>query len=79
MIAGVTFDWWHTLAETPWPDYDERMRVLRVEGIEDALACVGMHAVWFNTGFWPDARTGRADAEIEDHGELPRLLEGWRR
>src|SRR5256712_8259516 len=39
---------------------------------------VGMRAVWFNIGFWPGARTDRADAEIRGHAELPRLLEKWR-
>ena len=33
MIRGVTFDWWHTIAETPWPDYDAHMRRIRVERI----------------------------------------------
>ena len=39
---------------------------------------VGMRAVWFNVGFWPGAKTDRADAEIRGHAELPRLLEKWR-
>ncbi len=39
---------------------------------------IGMRAVWFNTGFWPDATTDRADAEISDHRDLPRVLEAWR-
>ena len=39
---------------------------------------LGMRAVWFNTGFWPEARTDRADAEIHDHKELPEVLERWR-
>src|SRR6266511_2516837 len=38
MIRGVTFDWWHTIAETPWPDYDARMRTARVEQIASALS-----------------------------------------
>ena len=42
MIEGVTFDWWHTVAETPWPDYDERMRRLRVESIRAVLADAGL-------------------------------------
>lgn len=42
MIRAVTFDWWHTVAETPWPDYDERMRDLRVERVEEALARAGV-------------------------------------
>jgi putative hydrolase of the HAD superfamily len=39
---------------------------------------IGMRAVWFNTGFWKDAKGDRADAEIRGHAELPRLLEKWR-
>jgi len=39
---------------------------------------IGMRAVWFNTGFWQDAKTDRADAEIRGHPELPQLLEKWR-
>ncbi|HKZ90394.1 MAG TPA: HAD family hydrolase [Thermoplasmata archaeon] len=42
MIRGVTFDWWHTIAETPWPDYDVRMRRLRVDAARDALASGGV-------------------------------------
>jgi len=42
MIRGITFDWWHTLAETPWPDFDERMRRLRVERIHAGLASLGL-------------------------------------
>lgn len=42
MIEGVTFDWWHTVAETPWPDYDNRLRTLRVERIRDVLAAEGI-------------------------------------
>ena len=38
---------------------------------------MGMRAVWFNTGFWPEAKTDRADAEIHDHKELPEVLERW--
>src|SRR6266568_2544074 len=38
MIRGVTFDWWHTIAETPRPDYDARMRTARVEQIASALS-----------------------------------------
>jgi putative hydrolase of the HAD superfamily len=38
----------------------------------------GMRAIWFNTGFWRDARTDKADAEIADHGELPAILRRWR-
>lgn len=37
----MTFDWWHTVAETPWPDYDERMRRIRVERIAESLADAG--------------------------------------
>lgn len=44
MIRGVTFDWWHTVAETPWPDYDERMRRLRVEAIGEILSGDGLVA-----------------------------------
>ena len=39
---------------------------------------IGMRAVWFNTGFWKDAKADRADAEIRGHAELPPLLEKWR-
>ena len=39
---------------------------------------IGMRGVWFNTGFWKDAKADRADAEIRGHAELPRLLERWR-
>ena len=42
MIRGVTFDWWHTIAETPWPDYDAHMRTIRVERIRDAFADRGL-------------------------------------
>src|SRR6266508_877035 len=38
MIRGVTFDWWHTIAETPRPDYDARMRTARVKQIASALS-----------------------------------------
>ena len=38
----------------------------------------GMRAIWFNTGFWRDASTDRADAEIADHADLTALLRGWR-
>lgn len=41
-------------------------------------AGVGMRTIWFNTGFWPGARTDRADAEIHDHADLPRVLEALR-
>lgn len=41
-------------------------------------ASIGMRAVWFNTGFWPGATTDRADAEVHDHAELPRVLEALR-
>ena len=40
-IEAVTFDWWHTVAETPWPDYDERMRHVRVRGIRNHLRTAG--------------------------------------
>ncbi len=42
MIKGVTFDWWHTIAETPWPDYDAHMRRLRVERIREAFSVRGL-------------------------------------
>jgi putative hydrolase of the HAD superfamily len=38
----VTFDWWHTIAETPWPDYDDHMRALRIQGVEEALSEAGL-------------------------------------
>jgi len=41
-IQAVTFDWWHTVAETPWPDYDERMRDIRVRRIRDHLRGAGL-------------------------------------
>ncbi len=41
-VRGVTFDWWHTIAETPWPDWDDRMRVLRIERIREALEREGL-------------------------------------
>lgn len=41
-IRGVTFDWWHTIAETPWPDYDAHMRRIRVERIRDAFSDRGL-------------------------------------
>ncbi len=42
MIKGVTFDWWHTIAETPWPDYDAHMRRIRVERILQAFGDRGL-------------------------------------
>jgi putative hydrolase of the HAD superfamily len=42
MIRGVTFDWWHTIAETPWPDYDIHMRRIRVERIAEAFSDRGL-------------------------------------
>ena len=42
MIRGVTFDWWHTIAETPWPDYDAHMRRIRVERIQQAFSDRGL-------------------------------------
>lgn len=42
MIQGVTFDWWHTIAETPWPDYDVHMRKIRVERIAEAFSDRGL-------------------------------------
>jgi len=42
MIKGVTFDWWHTIAETPWPDYDAHMRKIRVERIAVAFSDRGL-------------------------------------
>jgi len=41
----------------------------------DGAKAVGMRAIWFNTGFWPEAKADRADAEVHDHGELPTALE----
>ena len=41
-IEVVTFDWWHTVADTPWPDYDERMRHIRVRGIRNNLRTAGI-------------------------------------
>ena len=41
-IRGVTFGWWHTIAETPWPDYDAHMRRIRVERIVEAFAARGL-------------------------------------
>ena len=38
----------------------------------------GMRAIWFNTGFWREARADTADAEIADHNELPTILRRWR-
>jgi putative hydrolase of the HAD superfamily len=38
----------------------------------------GMRAIWFNTGFWRDASTDKADAQIADHAELPGVLRRWR-
>ena len=35
---------------------------------------VGMRAVWYNNGFWPDARTDDADAEINHFNELPAII-----
>lgn len=42
MIKGVTFDWWHTIAETPWPDFDAHMRKIRVERIREAFSDRGL-------------------------------------
>lgn len=41
MIRAVTFDWWHTLAVAS-PEFDERMRELRVWGIARVLAAHGV-------------------------------------
>ena len=41
MIRGVTFDWWNTIAQTPWRDYDAQMRKVRVERIAAELAKLG--------------------------------------
>ena len=38
-------------------------------------SAVGMRAAWFNTGFWPGARTDEAVAEVHDHADLPAVLE----
>ena len=39
---------------------------------------IGMRAIWFNTGFWPNARTTNSDAEVSDHADVPEVLERWR-
>ncbi len=53
--------------------------VVHVGDVVDAdiagAKAVGMRAVWFNTGAWPDAKGDQADAEIHDHSELPTVLE----
>lgn len=36
---------------------------------------VGMRAVWFKTGYWPDGHADRADAEIRDLAEFPAVVE----
>jgi len=66
MIEGVTFDWWHTIAETPWPDWDDRMKVLRIETIEGALEGEGVVV----------SREDLARA-YERHTEL--LVSSWRK
>ena len=66
MIEGVTFDWWHTIAETPWPDWDDRMKVLRIETIEGALEGGGVVV----------SREDLARA-YERHTEL--LVSSWRK
>lgn len=42
MIRGVTFDWWHTVAEPPWPNYDARMREIRIARVHNVLAVSGV-------------------------------------
>ena len=66
MIEGVTFDWWHTVAETPWPDWDDRMKVLRIETIQKALEGEGVVV----------SREDLARA-YERHTEL--LVSSWRK
>lgn len=41
MIRGVTFDWWHTIAEAS-PEFDDEMRRIRVRTIQDALSRAGV-------------------------------------
>jgi putative hydrolase of the HAD superfamily len=43
MIRGVTFDWWHTIAEST-PEFDDEMRRIRVRGVREALAVAGVRA-----------------------------------
>ncbi len=66
MIEGATFDWWHTIAETPWPDWDDRMKVLRIETIQRALEGEGVVV----------SREDLARA-YERHTEL--LVSSWRK
>ncbi len=66
MIKGVTFDWWHTIAETPWPDYDAHMRRIRVERIAQAFADRGLVVE-------PDVLYGAYDR----HTDL--LAENWKK
>ena len=44
-----------------------------VDDVSGAKA-VGMRAVWYNTGTWPDASTDEADAEIHHFSELPAIV-----
>jgi putative hydrolase of the HAD superfamily len=44
MIRGVTFDWWHTIADPPGADFDARLRRLRVAGVREELANLGRPA-----------------------------------
>ncbi|HEY7587505.1 MAG TPA: HAD family hydrolase [Thermoplasmata archaeon] len=41
-IRGVTFDWWHTIVEVPWPDWDARLRAYRVERLREGLEREGL-------------------------------------
>lgn len=66
MIKGITFDWWHTLAETPWPDYDAHMRKVRVERIAEAFSDRGLVVE-------PEALYGAYDRQTE------LLVQTWRR
>ncbi|MFA5896799.1 MAG: HAD-IA family hydrolase [Thermoplasmata archaeon] len=66
MIEGVTFDWWHTIAETPWPDWDDRMKALRIETIQRALEDQGIVV--------PKEDLARA---YERHTDL--LVSSWRK
>jgi len=43
MIRGVTFDWWHTIAEAT-PEFDDAMREIRVRNVREALGAAGVGA-----------------------------------
>lgn len=38
----MTFDWWHTIAEPPWRDYDVVMKNLRLQAVQDCLRGLGI-------------------------------------